>query len=130
MRAETVGSSLTMEMRRGTVVLLVLCCLEEPRYGYSLSDELSAMGVAVEGNTLYPLLRRLAGQGLLSDAWDVSGPKPRKYYRITELGREMREDLVARWQEMSGAVKAALAKAKQPENVRGREAEETAGERT
>ena len=54
------------ELRRGTVVLAALATLEEPRYGYALLETLDAAGFAVDGNTLYPLLRRLEKQGLLT----------------------------------------------------------------
>lgn len=104
MGRETVESSLVMEMRRGTIVLVVLCCLDEPMYGYSLVDELARKGVPVEANTLYPLLRRLSSQGLLDNRWDTSNSKPRKYYVITEKGRILREDLKKQWDIMSQAV--------------------------
>ena len=104
MGRETEESSLVMEMRRGTIVLVVLCCLDEPMYGYSLVDELARKGVPVEANTLYPLLRRLSSQGLLDNRWDTSNSKPRKYYVITEKGRILREDLKKQWDIMSQAV--------------------------
>ena len=97
-----------MEMRRGTIVLLVLCCLDEPVYGYSLVETLAKRGMAVEANTLYPLLRRLASQGLLDDQWDTSGPKPRKYYVITERGREVRRELKEQWQAITEAMERVL----------------------
>ena len=104
MGRETVESSLIMEMRRGTIVLVVLYCLDEPVYGYSLVEELARKGVPVETNTLYPLLRRLSSQGLLDNQWDTSNAKPRKYYVITEEGRELRDKLKEQWGEMSRAV--------------------------
>lgn len=52
------------ELRRGTVVLACLVTLAEPRYGYALLETLSEAGFAVDGNTLYPLLRRLEKQGV------------------------------------------------------------------
>ncbi|HUM85396.1 MAG TPA: PadR family transcriptional regulator [Lachnospiraceae bacterium] len=104
MGRETVGTSLTMEMRRGTIVLVVLCCLEKPKYGYSLVEDLEKKGIPVEANTLYPLLRRLSSQGLLENTWDTSTAKPRKYYVITEAGKEVREDLKRQWNSMSDAM--------------------------
>ena len=106
MGRETVESSLVMEMRRGTIVLVVLYCLDEPVYGYSLVEELARMGIPVEANTLYPLLRRLSSQGLLDNQWDTSNSKPRKYYVITEKGKQLRRDLKKQWSIMSHAVDA------------------------
>lgn len=98
-----------LEMRRGTIVLCVLACLQTPMYGYSLISRLEAGGITVEANTLYPLLRRLEGQGLLESSWETDGAKPRKYYRLTALGREVYAELAAHWQRNTGFVQGFLA---------------------
>lgn len=85
------------EMRRGTIVLSVLSQLKSPQYGYSLVTLLSASGMEVETNTLYPLLRRLESQGLLKSEWETGESKPRKYYRMTEAGMEIYERLKEQW---------------------------------
>jgi len=92
------------EMHRGTVVLLTLLCLDEPCYGYALSERLLERGVKAEGNTLYPLLRRLASQGFLEASWDTSAAKPRKYYSITEEGKRLREELLREWDSLADCV--------------------------
>jgi DNA-binding PadR family transcriptional regulator len=104
MGRETVEASLAMEMRRGTIVLVVLLCLDEPVYGYNLVEKLALRGIPVEANTLYPLLRRLSSQGLLDNRWDTSTSKPRKYYVITEKGKQVRGDLIDQWKKMAEAV--------------------------
>lgn len=104
MGRETVEASLAMEMRRGTIVLVVLLCLDEPVYGYNLVEKLASKGIPVEANTLYPLLRRLSSQGLLDNRWDTSTSKPRKYYVITEKGKQVRGDLKNQWKKMAEAV--------------------------
>ena len=98
---EELSAGLTMELRRGTIVLCVLSQLREPMYGYSLVDVLSEGGVPVETNTLYPLLRRLEKQGLLQSFWETGGSKPRKYYQITELGMDIYLDLKKQWEDTS-----------------------------
>lgn len=97
MRKEEVLSGLLMELRRGTIVLSVLSQLSEPRYGYSLVTILTEYGMPVETNTLYPLLRRLEGQGLLISEWNTEESKPRKYYCITPEGKEVYEKLKKQW---------------------------------
>lgn len=87
------------ELRRGTVVLGVLNQLSSPKYGYSLGQELTEKGVPVDGNTLYPLLRRLESQGLLKSEWDMSEGKPRKYYVRTSKGTKINEQLRDYWIE-------------------------------
>lgn len=82
---ETV-SGLILELRRGTLILLVLSQLQKPMYGYSLVKKLNDNQIPIDANTLYPLMRRLEGQGLLVSEWDTGEAKPRKYYRITEDG--------------------------------------------
>lgn len=94
-------AGLVQEMRRGTIVLCVLARLRKPMYGYSLVGELAQGGIAVEANTLYPLLRRLEGQGLLQSQWDTGENKPRKYYLITALGLEVLAKLKQNWDETS-----------------------------
>ena len=58
--------------------------------------------------TLYPLLRRLEGQGLLTSEWETGGSKPRKYYRVTPEGREVCARLKAAWQATVESVQRAM----------------------
>ena len=91
-------SGFLLELRRGTVILCVLAKLSKPTYGYNLISELADSGIAIEANTLYPLLRRLEGQNLLKSEWNTEGPKPRKYYSTTEFGKEILNELTYNWQ--------------------------------
>jgi len=97
---EDIISGLLLELRRGTIVLSVLCQLSSSKYGYSLVQQLSDNDVPVEANTLYPLLRRLEKQGLLKSEWETTGSKPRKYYETTELGNEVSARLKREWLTM------------------------------
>lgn len=83
------------ELRRGTVVMACLVALRQPGHGYGLLEHLGAHGFAVEANTLYPLLRRLEAQGLLSSEWDTDGPRPRKQYRTSADGESLLSLLLA-----------------------------------
>lgn len=106
-KPEVLGG-LEQELRRGIIVLCVLGRLKNPRYGYSLVTELEQAGVAVEANTLYPLLRRLEGQGLLESSWETGGAKPRKYYRATPLGEQVYQALKEQWRATAKSVNALL----------------------
>ncbi len=97
MERDEVLSGLILELRRGSIVLAVLSQLAQPMYGYHLVNVLSESGVAVEVNTLYPLLRRLEGQGVLKSEWETGGAKPRKYYVMTDVGREIYSMLKKHW---------------------------------
>lgn len=97
MEQDAILTSLVLELRRGTIVLCVLSQLQQPMYGYHLIGVLGEKGIPIEANTLYPLLRRLEGQGLLESHWETSGAKPRKYYGITPGGQQVYQALRAHW---------------------------------
>ena len=82
------------ELRRGTVVVASLAALRRPGYGYGLLQTLADAGVAVDATTLYPLLRRLEDQGLLTSDWDTTEARPRKVYRTSRDGERMLAALV------------------------------------
>lgn len=77
--------------------MVVLINLNKPEYGYSLVTKLQDAGIAIEQNTLYPLLRRLEKDGLLESSWDTSESRPRKYYVISDDGKEMLEIILKEW---------------------------------
>lgn len=92
------------EVRRGTVVLASLLALREPGYGYALLEHLERAGVDVEANTLYPLLRRLEGQGLLASEWNTDESRPRKFYRTSPQGEALAERLLAEHRRLTDAL--------------------------
>lgn len=96
---EKLLESLKAELRRGTLVLSVLVALNEPEYGYALVQKLNDYHFEVEGNTLYPLLRRLEKQGLLKSVWKTDDGKPKKYYTLTSEGEFLRDALKGAWNE-------------------------------
>lgn len=97
-------TGLVLEMRRGVIVLCVLHELRQPVYGYHLVRQLTERGIPVEANTLYPLLRRLEGQGLLKSEWETGGPKPRKYYVATDTGKTVCAALKRHWDTIANGV--------------------------
>jgi DNA-binding PadR family transcriptional regulator len=92
------------ELRRGTVVLACLLLLREPGYGYALLDRLRVLGFSVDANTLYPLLRRLEGQGMLASEWNTQETRPRKFYRISPAGERLAMELLAEWRRMDASI--------------------------
>jgi DNA-binding PadR family transcriptional regulator len=85
------------ELRRGSLILAVLGCLDKPYYGYALLQAMEKLNIDIEANTLYPLLRRLESQGLLTSDWDTSESRPRKYYVVSEKGKEVYGVLIKEW---------------------------------
>lgn len=96
-----VYDKLTQELRRGVLVLAVLSRLEEKRYGYDLISRLDEKGLEIEQGTLYPLLRRLEEQNLLTSEWNVEGSRPRRYYVLSQQGKEMLEELRVEWRNLT-----------------------------
>ena len=92
---------LTQELRRGILVLATLSQLDEAKYGYDLISHLREQGLEVEQGTLYPLLRRLEGQGLLESEWNIDGSRPRRYYKISPAGEQVLVRLATDWREMT-----------------------------
>jgi PadR family transcriptional regulator, regulatory protein PadR len=92
---------------------LLALIAEEDRYGYELADALRAAGLPiVKDGSIYPLLGRLEQRGLLDSyrAPAASGP-PRRYYRVTDAGRDELVSARATWAEVSAGVEQVLARA-------------------
>lgn len=100
------------ELRRGTLPLAVLSQLRKPQYGYSLVQALEIAGVSIEQSTLYPLLRRLEKQELLTSSWDTTESRPRKYYILSDYGIEVFEQLKKEWERMTLELKTLLEETK------------------
>ena len=92
------------ELRRGTVVLACLEVLRDPGYGYALLETLDAAGFEVQGNTLYPLLRRLESQGLLASDWNTDESRPRKFYRTSIAGDALATVLFDDWKSLQSSI--------------------------
>ena len=94
---ENPSSKPDLELRRGVLVLAVLSQLRTAEYGYSLRQALAARDMPIEEGTLYPLLRRLEGQGLLASEWRIEDGPPRRYYRLSPAGERLYRDLTVSW---------------------------------
>ena len=83
---------------------------EEPSYGYEMAHKLSerGLGLASEGS-IYPILSRLQRSGMVEGylVQSTEGPA-RKYYRITQNGRQALESWVGDWRAFSAAVDSVL----------------------
>lgn len=92
--------NLICELKRGTLVLSVLSQLSEPQYGYSLVQRLNERGLAIEQNTLYPLLRRMEKQGLLESDWSLEENRPRRYYVLSAEGTKVLAQMHKEWDSL------------------------------
>jgi DNA-binding PadR family transcriptional regulator len=101
MTVDDIESGHLQELRRGTVVLACLLILRTPDYGYALLERLAAAGIATDGNTLYPLLRRLEKQELVTSEWNTDEARPRKFYRTSEAGEKLAGRLMRDWTDLT-----------------------------
>lgn len=95
------------QMRKGILELVILSVLgRNDAYASDIINELKKAQLIVVEGTLYPLLTRLKNGGLLTYRWEEStqGP-PRKYYAITEEGKQFLQQLKQTWEELNQAVK-------------------------
>lgn len=101
---QEIVTNLQQELRRGAIILCVLSQLTAPKYGYALVESLEAKGIRIEPGTLYPLLRRLEKQELLTSEWETSGTKPRKYYVLSGTGKEVYRLLLGDWDDLQDTI--------------------------
>jgi len=91
---------MNVQFKKGVLelcVLVVLC--RKDYYGYNLVQAISEK-IDISEGTVYPILRRLTKDGLFTTYLKESeeGP-PRKYYQVTEKGREYTEELLGEWNQ-------------------------------
>jgi PadR family transcriptional regulator, regulatory protein PadR len=89
--------SLRLELRRGCLILAVLAQLRAEHYGYTLRKALADQGLEIEESTLYPLLRRLETQGLLTSEWREEEKRNKRFYRLSAEGAAILDRLLAEW---------------------------------
>ena len=98
------------ELMRGAGPVAVLQLLSAgEKYGYELVEALSRQtdGVLSMGqSTLYPLLYNLEAKGLVKSRVDQSGPRPRRYYRLTRKGERKLATDTRQWQAVLEAMQA------------------------
>jgi PadR family transcriptional regulator PadR len=100
--------NLRLELRRGCLVLAVLAALRSEQYGYTLRKVLVEHGMAIDESTLYPLLRRLETQGLLSSEWREEDKRTKRFYRLSHEGKLILKQLLAEWQSINASLNGIL----------------------
>ena len=101
---ETLFDSLRLELRRGCLPLAVLAHLRAEHYGYTLRKALADLGLDIDEGTLYPLLRRLESQALLTSEWREEGGRKKRFYRLSPDGRQMLKQLLAEWKRLNDSL--------------------------
>ena len=102
-------ANLLVELKRGTQTLAVLSLFKDKQYGYSLLQALEERDIPLEAGTLYPMLRRLETQGILTSEWDTEESRPRKFYALsffwTRSLFEFKRSILQNAQRFDGTIK-------------------------
>ena len=96
--------NLRLELRRGCLSLAVLARLRVEHYGYTLRKALADQDLEIDENTLYPLLRRLESQGLLTSEWREENKRKKRFYRLSQDGEHILEQLLDEWKGINQAL--------------------------
>ena len=103
-----VFENLRLELRRGCLSLAVLSQLRTERYGYTLRKALAAQGMDIDEGTLYPLLRRLESQGLLTSEWREEEKRNKRFYRLSPEGKQVLKQLAVEWHTINTSLNGIL----------------------
>lgn len=101
-------TNMSLELRRGAIILAVLSQLAKEHYGYSLRERLAERGLPIPEGTLYPLLRRLESLELLTSDWRVVASRPRRYYRTSRAGKQLLKVMEKEWRALVDALNGLL----------------------
>jgi len=101
---ESTFENLRLELRRGCLTLAVLVQLRREHYGYTLRKDLADHGLVIDESTLYPLLRRLESQGLLTSEWREEDKRNKRFYRLSSDGEQLLAQLLQEWQAINTAI--------------------------
>jgi PadR family transcriptional regulator, regulatory protein PadR len=102
--ADELIEKLRMELRRGSLTIAVLAHLKSEHYGYTLRRALEELGLSIDEGTLYPLLRRLEAQGLLTSQWREEDKREKRFYRLSSEGRKVLGQLLGEWRELNASL--------------------------
>jgi PadR family transcriptional regulator PadR len=95
---------LRVELRRGSLILAVLGALREERYGYTLRQSLEDAGLPIDESALYPLLRRLETQGMLTSEWREEDKRNKRFYCLSPAGAATLEQLLVEWASINSSI--------------------------
>ena len=101
-----------VQMRKGILEFCILHVISRGEvYASDMLDELTSARIMVVEGTLYPLLTRLKNAGLLDYKWveSSSGP-PRKYYVLTDDGKQFLDAMQGTWLDLAGSVQTIIRK--------------------
>lgn len=106
------SESTKSQMRKGMLEFIILLVISRgPVYASDIINDLKGKELIVVEGTIYPLLSRLKNSGMLEYSWQESksGP-PRKYYSLTQKGRETLDQLTITWKSLNKSINSLIKK--------------------
>lgn len=96
---------MNIQFKKGVLEICVLALLDkQDRYGYELVQKISDQ-IAISEGSVYPLLRRLTKEGYFTTYLQESSEGPsRKYYKLTDAGRDYLYKLIKEWEQFTSGV--------------------------
>ena len=92
-----------IQLKRGMLDVCVLAAIkDDDSYGYQIITDVSPIVESSE-STLYPILKRLEAGGMVTTYSMEHNSRLRKYYRLTEVGRQRIRDFLVEWQDVMRA---------------------------
>lgn len=89
-----------IQLRRALLDVCALAAIKDKEsYGYQIIKDMNPY-IEVSESTLYPILRRLESQELLTVRTAEYNGRLRKYYKITDLGKQRLERFMEEWKEV------------------------------
>ena len=103
---DLVAESIQVQLKKGVLEMCVLALLSKgDNYAYDIASRM-ADAVGMGEGTIYPLMRRMQNDGLVTTYLQESGSgPPRKYYELTAKGREQLQDTLEYWGKINGTIK-------------------------
>lgn len=95
------------ELRRGVVELCLLAAVKDREgYGYEIIQRIKDQsGIELTESTVYPMLTRLANQGLLATRLEPSPHGPsRRYFKLTSDGKRQYDLMLSHWRSFTDSV--------------------------
>lgn len=109
---EEINLKVNKELLKGSTTMLILNLLKDSNmYGYEMIKKLKEKSNDVfelKEGTLYPILHGLEEKELITSYWDETGAKKRKYYSITEKGKNQLKERKEEWKIFSNGINQVL----------------------
>jgi len=96
------------QVKKGTLTFIILNVLQNNEfYGYEFIEEVKKLTkIEIAEGTFYPLMNRLKKENLVTSKWvEQESGIPRKYFSLTDTGKETLQQMKVYWEDLSSSIK-------------------------